>query len=308
VITLPALMNASTPYLGETIAVVTAVIWALAVIFFKKSGESVHPIGLNLFKNVLAAVLFVPTAWLFGETLLRSVPAEEYIMLLVSGALGIGISDTLFFKSLNVLGAGRSAIVDCLYSPSIIALSMIFLGETLSAWQLVGVTMIVSAVLSIMVERQSVQTDRRHVLVGVWWGALAMVTMAVGIVMIKPLLERSPLIWATEIRLLGGLAVLAVALILHPSRLAVLKSIGRPQKWGYMLSGSFAGAYVSMVLWLAGMKYTQASTAAALNQTSNIFVFVFAALILKEKITPIRMAAIVLGVLGALLVTFGSSA
>jgi len=298
-------MDVNVPYLGETVALAAAVVWALAVIFFKKSGESVHPIGLNLFKNVLAAALFVPTAWIFGETLFRPVPAEEYIMLLISGALGIGISDTLFFKSLNILGAGRSAIVDCLYSPSIIALSMIYLGETLSVWQLVGVVMIVSAVLSIMVEHQSVQTERRQVLLGVWWGALAMVTMAVGIVMIKPLLNRSPLIWATEIRLLGGLAVLVAALFLHPSRLAVLKSIGHPRKWGYTLAGSLAGAYLSMVLWLAGMKYTQASTAAALNQTSNIFVFVLAALLLKEKITPIRMAAIALGVLGALLVTFG---
>ena len=301
-------MTGDLPYLGETLALITAVVWALAVIFFKKSGESVHPIGLNLFKNVLAALLFVPTAWLFGETLFRPVPAEDYLMLLVSGALGLGISDTLFFKSLNVLGAGRSAIVDCLYSPSIIALSIIWLGETLTVWQLVGAVMIVSAVLSIMVERQSVKTDRRHVLLGVWWGALAMVTVAVGIVMIKPLLGRSPLIWATEIRLLGGLAVLAVALLFHPSRLAVIKSIGHPHKWGYMLAGSLAGAYLSMVLWLAGMKFAQASTAAALNQTSNIFVFLLAALLLKEKITPVRMAAIILGVLGALLVTFGASA
>ena len=298
-------MDGTHAFLGETLALMAAVVWALAVVCFKKSGEFVHPIGLNVFKNVLAAVLFVPTAWIFGETLLRQVPGEEYVMFLVSGALGIGISDTLFFKSLNVLGAGRSAIVDCLYSPSIIGLSLIWLGESLGVWEIVGVIMIVSAVLSILVEHQSVPAERSHVILGVLWGVLAMVTMAVGIVMIKPLLERSPLIWATEIRLLGGLAVLAVALFLHPARLVIMKSIGHPQRWGYLVSGSFAGAYLSMVLWLAGMKYTQASTAAALNQTSNIFVFIFAGMLLKEKITLVRTVAIILGVLGALLVTFG---
>jgi drug/metabolite transporter (DMT)-like permease len=50
------------------------------------------------------------------------------------------------------------------------------------------------------------------------------------------------------------------------------------------------------------MKFTQASTAAALNQTSSIFVFIFAALLLKEKITTARLIGIVLGVAGTFLV------
>jgi len=57
-------------------------------------------------------------------------------------------------------------------------------------------------------------------------------------------------------------------------------------------------------LWLAGMKYAQASTASALNQTSNIFIFIFAALLLKERITPLRLIAIIVGVAGAVMVTF----
>jgi drug/metabolite transporter (DMT)-like permease len=53
------------------------------------------------------------------------------------------------------------------------------------------------------------------------------------------------------------------------------------------------------------MKYTLASVAAALNQTSNIFIFIFAGLILHERITPNRILGIILGVGGSLLVTFG---
>ncbi len=292
-------------YLGQAMALGAAVVWAVAVILFKKSGESVHPIGLNFFKGVLSATLLIPTIWLYGETLFRDVPAVDYWMLFASGALGIGIADTLFFMSLNSLGAGRSAIVDCLYSPSIISLSIIFLGESLTSWQIVGTTLIVSAVLSILWDKPEVTTDRRKVLLGVLWGALAMITMAVGIVMIKPLLAESPLLWATEIRLFGGLAILVLVWLFHPARKAIAASIMAPQRWVYTWSGSFLGAYLSMILWLGGMKYTQASTAAALNQTSNIFIFIFAALILKEKITTVRLIAIALGVAGACLVTFG---
>ena len=54
-----------------------------------------------------------------------------------------------------------------------------------------------------------------------------------------------------------------------------------------------------------GVAHQDPVTARGTNQTSNIFIFIFAALLLKEKVTLIRGVAIVLGVGGALLVTFG---
>jgi drug/metabolite transporter (DMT)-like permease len=294
----------SIPYLGEGVALLTALAWGFAVILFKKSGEKVHPIALNLFKNTLAGLLFIPTIYLFGQSLFYPASTNDYLLLLASGALGIGISDTLFFKCLNLLGAGLTAIVDCLYSPSIIILSMLWLGESLSLGQTIGVVMIISAVLAVTGKAGAGPVSRHDLMWGIIYGAVAMGVMAVGIVMIKPLLERSPLVWVTEIRLLGGLIVLAVALALHPGRRSILASIGSVRGWGYTLGGSLVGAYLSMILWLAGMKLTQASVAAALNQSSNVFIFVFAALFLKEPLTRRRLVGIGLGVAGSLLVTF----
>jgi drug/metabolite transporter (DMT)-like permease len=60
-----------------------------------------------------------------------------------------------------------------------------------------------------------------------------------------------------------------------------------------------------MFVWLAGMKYTQASIASALNQTSTIFIFIFAAILLKERITLGRIIGIILAFFGTFLVLFG---
>jgi drug/metabolite transporter (DMT)-like permease len=294
------------PHLGETFALLAAVAWAFAVILFKKSGETVHPIGLNLFKDLFALVLLVPTMWLFGETLWRDAPAADYALLLASGALGIGLGDTFFFKSLNLLGAGLTAIVDCLYSPFIIGLSLLFLAEKLGALQVVGAALVVAAVLAASLEwRKGGLIGRRDLAFGILYGVLGLASMAVGIVMIKPLLERSPLLWATEIRVIGGVAALAVILLFHRRRRAIVSSVFSARGWHYMLGGSFVGAYLAMVFWLAGMKYTQASIAAALNQTANVFIFIFAALLLREPITRRRTLGIVLGFAGAVLVSFG---
>jgi drug/metabolite transporter (DMT)-like permease len=298
-------LDVTLPYLGEAFALATAIAWAFAVILFKKSGETVHPLGLNLFKDVFAMVLFVPTMWLFGETLWRDAPAGEYLLLLASGALGIGLGDTFFFKCLNLLGAGLTAIVDCLYSPFIIGMSMLFLAERLSVLQGVGAALVVAAVLAASLEWHRGLINRRDLVVGIAYGVAGLAAMAVGIVMIKPLLERSPLFWATEVRVVGGVIALAAILLFHRRRRAILSSVVKTRGWHYLLGGSFVGAYLAMVLWLAGMKYAQASVAAALNQTSNVFIFIFAALLLREPITRRRTLGIILGFAGAIMVSFG---
>lgn len=291
--------------LGEFFAFITALTWSCAVILFKKSGERVHPAGLNQFKNVLTVLLLVPTMLLLSMPFFPTAPVNDYLLLIASGIIGIGIADTLFFRSLNLLGAGRSAIVDCLYSPSIIGLSILFLGESLNLLQGTGALLIVSAVLAIAGEREQYSIDREELFIGILLGALAMITMAVGVVLAKPVLERHDVLWVTLVRLVGGISILFLYFYIHPERKAIIQSVVTVSHRGYTLAGSFMGGYVSLILWLSGMKYTQASIAAALNQTSNIFVFIFAAIFLKEKITPIRIGAITLGITGAIMVGLG---
>jgi drug/metabolite transporter (DMT)-like permease len=295
----------SIPYFGELLALSTAVVWAVAVILFKKSGESVHPIALNLFKNVLAASLMLPTIYLLGESLGRPAGAHDYLILLVSGTVGIGFADTFFFMGLNILGAGLSAIIGCLYVFYVISLSLLYLNESLSLWQVAGVLLIISAVLGVTSGKWAVGIPRKDLLRGIFWAALAQLLNAVGIVMAKTVLEHSPLAWAMEWRLFGGIAVLTVVMMMRRDRRSLFASLARTRHWIYVLSSSWFGAYASPLLWLGGFKYAQASTAAALNETSNIFVFVFAAIFLREPITSARVIGIVLAVAGVYLVTFG---
>ena len=290
---------------GETYALATAITWSTAVILFKKSGERVHPIGLNQFKNVLALCLLVPTMWVLSKPFFPDATTTDYLILLGSGALGIGIADTLFFHSLNMLGAGRSAIVECLYSPFIIGLSILWLGESLNAIQAFGALLIVSAVLAISGEKHLESIERKKLLLGILLGMLAMASMAVGIVFAKPVLDRSDLFWVTFTRFIGGVGMLFIMLVLHPDRIFIVRSISSVGHRTYTIAGALIGGYVSMILWLAGMKYTQASIAAALNQTSNIFIFILAAIFLKERITPLRLGAILVGVTGAIMVGTG---
>ena len=216
------------------------------------------------------------------------------------------MGDTFFFFSLNSLGAGRIAIVECLYSPFVIGLAALWLGERLSACRLIGASSSPLGRLRRGAEGRRAPDERRSILRGVLFGALGLAAMAVGIVtgetaaraIADPVGDGDP-----PVRRHRGAGDHARRCIRRagPS----WASIHSPQRWGYTLSGSLVGSYLSMFLWLSGMKLAPASVAAVLNQTSNIFILVFAALFLRERITRTRLVGIALGFAGALLVMLG---
>lgn len=293
------------PYLGEICALSSAVLWAFAIVLFKKSGEHVHPIALNGFKVVLALVLYVPTIYATGGTLFEPFTAREYVLFAASGAVGMAVGDTLLFQSLNMIGASASALVSTLYSPFMIALSFVWLGETLTAVQFLGVALILAGVLETARTREHAKVGARRRVAGVLIGAGGLLAMAIGVVMVKHLLDRAPLLWAIEIRQVGGVVALGVYLVLHRDRARILRSLWTRGSRTYTVTSSLIGGYAALMLWLGGMKFTKVSVAAALNQTNMIFVLLFAVWILHERISPLRVAAIFVAFVGALLVTFG---
>ncbi len=288
--------------LGEVMAIGSGLVWAAAVILYKISGRTVHPLGLNLFKNVLALVFMAPTMLLLGERLLPAVPAKSVGLLLLSGFLGIAVSDTLFFYCLNRLRASLVAIVDCFYSPFVIGLSYVMLGERMAASQIVGVALIISAVLAASRSNgDGAPVARKDLVAGLVYGVLAMFFVAVGIVIVKPVLATESVVWATLVRVVGGTIPLGLLIPLLPERRAILKPLLDRANWKAMVPASFFGSYLSLILWMGGMKYAKVSVAAALNQLNTIFIVVLAALFLKERLGFWKIAAVVLAFLGAYL-------
>ena len=301
-----AVQLAHLPHLGEYLALASAVTWAIAVIMFRVSGRTVSPIGLNLFKNVFALLLFLAIMPVLGRKVLPAASSGDCALLLASGFLGIAVSDTLFLTALNTLGASFLAIVDCVYSPFIIVLSYFFLGERLNIWQLAGVLLIAAAIglLAWKSPGENGTIPRRDLVRGIVLGILAMLTVAIGIVMIKPMLAHTDVFWATSMRLVGGIGGLILVLPFHPRRREILLSLAVPANWKSMVPASFFGSFLSLLFWVAGMKYTLATVAAVLNQMNVIFIFILAAVFLKEKASPWKIFAVVLAFLGAFLASF----
>jgi drug/metabolite transporter (DMT)-like permease len=291
--------------LGELCALGAALVWAAAVILFRKSGETTAPFALNLYRVGVSGVLLTSVAVIAGEPLLAGRSASDLGWLALSGIIGIALSDTLFHRCLNMVGAGLNAIVDCLYSPFVAVFAFALLGERLGPWQLGGMAFVVGGVLITSKAIPPAGSTTRDLVVGILWGTGAMATLALGVILAKPVLETSSVLWASAIRQIASFAVMAPVALALPDRRRVW-SVFRPNpSWRYTLPGTVLGSFLALLLWLAGMKLTEAGKAAILNQTSTIFILVLASLFLREPFTARRWLAAGLAIAGILMVTFG---
>ncbi len=291
--------------MGNFYALVTALMWAGAVILLRRSGEWMPPFTLNLFRVVVAISLLVLTLAASGEALWGRAPLMDYLLLFLSGIIAIAISDTLFHYSLNMVGAGVSAIIDCLYSPFTVLTAFLLLGERLGPWQLAGMGLVVAGVLTTSRHIHLRGVSTRQLGWGVVWGVLAMAPLALGIVITKPVLNHSSVLWATTVRQIGCLAVMLPVALLSPQRSDIFAAFRPSRSWRWSLPGAVLGSYVALIFWIAGMKYTQVGVAAILNQSSSIYVLILASIFLHEPFTRRKLVASLLAMAGIALVTVG---
>ncbi len=287
---------------GEMYSLGCALAWAIAVVLFKKSGESLAPFALNLFKNLLGVLLFIVTILALKGTALPMIPAGDLMLILLSGFLGIAAGDTLYFRALNAISTSRVAVAQTLYSPFVIALSILFLGERLHVWQFAGVALVLAGIVLVTYARDADAPDRARLLRGFGHAVLAVFLMAVGVVIAKPMLEQYDFLWVVFLRIVGGSAGMLVIVAWRRQGRELLAAYRAVRHWPQVLIGSFIGTYLSMILWLAGYKYTQASIAAVLNELAAVFMLVLAAMFLRERVTARQVAGVALAIGGVILV------
>lgn len=280
--------------MGEFFSVACAAVWALAVVLFKRSGETLPAFELNLFKNLLGAALMLPTVLLIEGAALPGLSPREWVIVLVSGIIGIAVADTWYLRALNLMGAARTGVVASLYSPFVVVLSMLFLGEMLAGWQLGGFVLVLGGILLVTWRSNRMDVSLRALRLGVFHGAAAVLMMAIGIVMVKPILEGDHFFAVAGLRLAAG----SVAMLLFAGVTGnfgrMLERYRQPQPWPTIVVASVLASYLSMILWLAGYRLAPASIASVLNETAAVFIVLFAWWLLGEQLSPRRAIGVAL--------------
>ena len=297
--------------LGEILSLGSAITWGISVSLFKIIGNSVSPYILNPLKNTIGTILFVLTTLLVSDiSAVNSLSTNETLILVLSGIIGITIADVLFLISLNILGTSRSAIINTIYSPMVIMLAYFILDESLTFADVVGGLMILLSILylSFNQEKSNINNLNKGLLIGI----LAYSLMALGIIMVKPILNRfsnsiEMQLWIIIFRLIPGTFLSYITMSFMMKKKEIILQLSNKKIWPIILLGSFLGTYVGFAMWVIGMAKTSASIASILNQTSTIFIAFFGWLILKETFSRKMMICFFISIIGAFIIIIAPS-
>ncbi|MBK8284032.1 MAG: DMT family transporter [Ahniella sp.] len=289
---------------GELFSLAAAATWGIGVIIYRKLGARLPPLQLNLLKNLIVLGLIAPVAFLIDRHGLQALTTNDLLIVCASGVLGIGLADTLYFRALNELGAARTGIIGNLYSPFVIGLSFLFLDERLGGRQMIGFALVAAGVLVISTGNSTAASSRAHMR-AVLQGVLSIALMAISVVMVKRVLEAHSVWWISGLRVAAGAAGLALLLAVSGQLRGALGQGVSRRDWALLSLGAIVGQFFSMILWLAGYKYTTASVAAILNETASAFIVLFAWIFLREHISGRKLAGLLLTLSGVCLMLMG---
>ena len=186
--------------------------WTYACTVWRTQTNNYKPIEINFLKNIIAFIIFSPIFLIINY----STHYKYFLILILSGIIGIGLGDTFYLKSLNLIGTRKTLSIEAL-SPLIASiLGSLFINENLNLNSWIGILVVTAALVQI-IRKKNYLLDKDFKLVKsnnslnkYIYSFLSVLCAVFAALLSRFVLLESDLtpIFTTEIRLLGSIIFL----------------------------------------------------------------------------------------------------
>jgi drug/metabolite transporter (DMT)-like permease len=279
---------------GELFALSTAFLWAISTVIYGRAGKHIPSMEMNLWKCLVGGAIAFLTLIITGITPSLG-KGTDYIalgLLIVSGIIGIGLGDSVYFESMRYIGARQASLLKTISPPLAGIIAWVFLGEKLSSFAWLGILLIVLGVAWVVTERKDISNGDTPAATytfrvrGVLLGLLSALTEASGVVLSHTALIRANInpMQGTMIRLVsGGIFVL---IIIAARRQVIGRWFNQPFTGRLIiiiLVAIFTGSYLGIWFQQSSLRLISAGIAQTLIATTPLFILPIVAF-LGEKI------------------------
>ena len=289
--------------LGESVALLNAVLWALTGIFIKRAGPGVKTVQVMLAQSWFAAVAVIFMAVVTGK-----VDDAFRMPLWVAGLLAGGSvinagGQFLFFSSLS---RGNVGVVYTTTTGLFVVLSMIasaiFLGDTISPEAFAGAAAVIAGlyVMNVVGKKGAggVEISKKETLVALGLGALTAVVWTTGLLTTARAIRETDIWSAAQVRNTVPALIYAPLAVMSPG-LVPWKATAKVR---LDLAASSFFFVTSFMTFLYSITKISAGLSALLSSTAPVFAMGISAFTLKEKLTKVALTGAGLSMLGMVIV------
>lgn len=218
--------------IGEIAGLSSAAIWAVSSLLYSYARMSAWE--LNFWKNIFACFIFLIHLWIAKSFILLTdvfeAPIESWCWLGLSSVVGIVIGDTIYLRSLQILGPRRALVVATASPIFGVIIGFFFMQDPITAWLLLGVGLTVFGV-GIVVTDKKAEAESPNIYpgrfaIGVLLGIGAALCQASGVAFAKiGMAHGCEALESSFIRILTAAGTMVLMVLLYPERYAFSRKL-----------------------------------------------------------------------------------
>lgn len=275
-------------FIGETAGLATSLFFSMTAIIFASAGRMVGSQVTNRTRLVFALLyLIIFNTILFREPLPFSADSSRWMWLGLSGVIGLSLGDAFFFQTLISLGPRLGSLLLSLAPIFGSVIAWTFFGETLTPLQIAGIVLALSGIgWVVMSHEEPPDTPRGHTQRGVFFGVVAALGQAVGLVLSKQGMfgEFSPF-QANAIRMLAAVSFTWAWTIIAGKAGATLSTLrANPRALRLLALGALIGPVLGVSSSLLAVQHTEVGVASTLMALPPVIILPVSYFVFKEKV------------------------
>lgn len=285
-------------FIGELAALTAALTWAVGGILTEDATKKANSTDLNLFIKVAGYLMISIIAAVVGNGFFPTgVSGAAWFWLISSGIVGFAVGDSFLFRAFQLLGVKITLLIFSL-APAITAvLSWIFFGETLTVFNVIGMSLVLAGIFLVILEGGGTKIKLRFPIKGIFIALLAALGQALGFILSKKGMPGYDAFTVSQVRLIGGTLALFIVIYLRrgESDLKVFKDL---KLTGMSLLNTFLGTVIGVTLANVAIANTKAAIASTLMAVIPVMVIPITIIFLKQKLDIREIAGALLSVAG----------
>ena len=249
--------------------------FALGSVAYTRYSRILGDLWMNKFKALIALIGF---SCVFIFTGPHHLPSSKTIyLLLLSGALGLGIGDTFLLKSFMSIGSGRTLVLFG-FQPIILGiLSYFILGQQLGQGKIIGIFFCITCVLILSFEGKKI--TGRWALKGILFAFIGMSLDAVGLTITRFAFDTDQLLTTTEsniIRIFGAFGIYLILSLKNkgPKFIEGFLQVDKKDRILVTLASTL-GTFISLSLYLKAVQLGNLAAISGVSITGPVFSSIF---------------------------------